>query len=435
MMRMMRSVLAGLAPALVLILGACGSGSEGVVDGRVQIEAWAHSGQAGERQVLEEQVARFNATHPDIAVNLTVLPEGSYNQQVQAAAAAGELPDLLELDGPFLYRYAWQGQLRSLDALLPEDLRRDLLPSIVAQGTYDGRLYAVGAYDSGLGLWARRSRLRAVGARIPEGPADAWTRAEFEALLNRLADRDEDRAVLDLKLNYRGEWFTYAMTPVLWSAGAHLMAEDPPPRAAGVLDAAAATVALGAVQGWILRGLVDPNLDDAAFTQGRVALSWAGHWEHPRYAEAFGDDLLLLPLPDFGQGSRTGQGSWAWGITQGSPRSEAAAAFVQFLLRPEEILAMTAANGAVPATRTAVARSPLYQPGGPLHLFVVQLTQGYAHPRPRTPGYPIVTSAFQEAFAAIRDGADVQRALDRAVETIDRDQAANRDYEQVADAR
>jgi multiple sugar transport system substrate-binding protein len=106
-----------------------------------------------------------------------------------------------------------------------------------------------------------------------------------------------------------------------------------------------------------------------------VALSWVGHWEYPRYAKAAGDDLIVLPLPDFGQGSRTGQGSWVWGMTA-TGQHAAAASFLNFLLQTDEVLAMAGANGAVPASRSAIAKSKLYRADGPLHLFVEQLTGG-----------------------------------------------------------
>src|SRR5687767_15335853 len=44
--------------------------------------------------------------------------------------------------------------------------------------------------------------------------------------------------------------------------------------------------------------------------KGRVALSWTGHWKYPSYRAALGRDLILLPLPDFGHGVKTGMGSW-----------------------------------------------------------------------------------------------------------------------------
>ncbi len=89
---------------------------------------------------------------------------------------------------------------------------------------------------------------------------------------------------------------------------------------------------------------------------------------------------------------------------------------------------MSRANGAVPGTKTAIARSKLYGDNGPLRLFAVQLTDGYSVPRPATPAYPVITSAFQQAFLDIRNGIDVQRALDKATTVIDRDIADNHGY-------
>ena len=391
------------------------------------VEVWFHTGQPGEQQTIEDQVARFNASQRHEVVHLTLLPEGGYNAQVQAAAAAGDLPDLLEVDGPFLYRYAWQGVVRPLDGLLPEAIVLDLLPSIRDQGTYQGMLYGVGTFDSGLGLWGDRRRLVAADASIPASPDQAWTADAFDQILDRLAADDPDGEVLDLKLNYSGEWYTYAFSPILQSAGADLI-DRGLGQAGNVLDCPAAVKALTRVQGWIERGRVDPNLDDAAFTTGRVALSWAGHWEYPRYHAALGDNLVLMPLPNFGHGTRTGQGSWQWVIAARSHHPDAAARFLSFLLRPEEVAAMAAANGAVPATRTAVAASPLYGKGGPLRLFVEQLTDGVSVPRPQTPAYPVITAAFQRAFDDLRNGGDVRAALNRAAATIDRDYADNLGY-------
>jgi multiple sugar transport system substrate-binding protein len=393
-----------------------------------RLSVWAHAGQAAEREILEQQVQRFNAQQGDLRVDLTFIPERTYNAQVQAAAIAGELPDLLELDGPYLPNYAWQGHLTPLDALLSPATRDDLLPSIIAQGTYRDGLYGVGTFDSGLALYARRSALEQAGIRVPRNPGEAWTKNEFSQLLLALRETDEDGAVLDLKLNYPDEWFTYAFSPVIQSAGGDLIGRDDYQSARDVLNGQAAVSAMNALQDWIQQGLVDPNLDDAAFASGRVALSWAGHWEYRRYHDAVGDELALVPLPDFGEGTRTGQGSWVWSITRNCGNPEAAARFIEFLLQPEEILVMTEANGAVPATRSAIALSPLYREEGPLHLFVVQLAEGHAVPRPQTPAYPVISSAFRRAFADIRNGAPVRETLDDAAALIDQDIRDNRGY-------
>jgi len=415
----------------MLMLVACSGGESSSVGG-VALKIWAHAGQERERDTLQRQIEQFDRDHPAVRVQLTLIPEGSYNAQIQAAAVAGELPDLLELDGPFVYAYAWQGHLRPLDQRLPDSVRQDLLPSIVAQGSYRGRLWAVGSFDSGLGLYADGARLRQAGVRLPT-LRHPWSRAELEEVLRRLAQADPDGQVLDLKLNYAGEWYTYAFSPLIQSAGGDLVDRDGYRRAGGVLNGPAAVGALRTLQGWIAAGWVDPNIDGAAFVTRRVALALGGHWNYPQYREALGGDLLLLPLPDFGQGPRTGQGSWSWAVTANSRHPEAAAQFLTFLLQPSQVLAMTEANGAVPATRAAIARSPLYRPGGPLRLFVVQLSEGFAVPRPRTPAYPVITAEFQKAFDRIRSGGDVQALLDRASGTIDAEIEDNRYYPWVWD--
>jgi multiple sugar transport system substrate-binding protein len=414
-------------PILFLSLTGCRTSSK--QDGTLHV--WVHAGQAAERQVIEQQVQQFNASQTATKVQLTFIPEGAYNAQVQAAALSKDLPDVLEFDGPFVYNYVWQQNLIPIDRLISPSVRQDLLPSIIQQGTYNQRLYSVGTFDSGLGLYARRSQLKAAGIRIPTGTKDAWTVAEFNQALAALAQNDPDRQVLDLKLNSGGEWFTYGFSPILQSAGGDLIERGSFQTADSTLNNPQSVAAMRHLQSWVQEGYVDPNIDDAAFTSGRVALSWVGHWVYNNYAKAIGQDLVVLPLPNFGKGSKTAQGSWNWGITTTCTHPKAAMRFLEFLLQPDQVLAITNANGAVPATKQAIARSRLYAPGGPLQLYASQLLTGATVPRPQTPAYPVITSAFQEAFANVRNGLDVKTALDKAVTTIDLDIQDNQGYPDI----
>ena len=433
----------GILGSLLLCLSSCSSlqifGKASPPENRQGIiHVWAHSGQAAERQVLEQQVKRFNSSQKATTVRLTFIPEGSYNAQVQAAALSRDLPDVLEFDGPFVYNYVWQQNLVPMDKLISESVKQDLLPSILQQGTYQGQLYSVATFDSGLGLYGRRSQLQAAGIRIPQGNQDAWTVAEFDRALAALADRDRDRQVLDLKLNLRGEWATYGFSPIIQSAGGDLIQRSTDRPTTSSLNSPEAVAAMQSVQNWIKKGYVDPNIDDAAFTSDRVALSWVGHWVYKDYAKAVGKDLVVLPLPNFGQGSKTAQGSWNWGITTNCPTQQcqkSAMQFLEFLLQPQEVLAMANVNGAVPGTKRAIAQSELYAPNGPLRLFAEQLLAGQTVPRPQTPAYPVITSAFQEAFANIRNGLPVKTALDQATTTINLDLQDNQNYPNLNSVR
>jgi multiple sugar transport system substrate-binding protein len=148
------------------------------------------------------------------------------------------------------------------------------------------------------------------------------------------------------------------------------------------------------------------------------------------YKEAAGDDLVLLPLPDFGEGTRTGMGSWAWAIANGVQDADAAMAVIEYMVSDDVVLEVTAANGAVPGTKTAIEKSPNHAAGGELELYVTQLegAPDIAMPRALTPAYPTMTQTFTATLDDIMQGKDVKTALDEAVAIIDADIEANEGY-------
>ncbi len=153
--------------------------------------------------------------------------------------------------------------------------------------------------------------------------------------------------------------------------------------------------------------------DDSLYGKKNSALAFVGHWMWTPHHEGLGDDLVLLPVPKFGDKQATGMGSWCWGITATSTHKEATGKLLEFLLADDEILPLTNRNGAVPGTKTAIAKSDLYKEGGALRLFVDQLNT-IAVPRPVHPAYPTITSAFAQVIADTIDGADVAGALTQA---------------------
>jgi len=164
------------------------------------------------------------------------------------------------------------------------------------------------------------------------------------------------------------------------------------------------------------------------FVNGRAALSWQGHWLYRRYSQKLGKDLILLPMPDFGHGIKTGMGSWSFAVSSTCSDPAAAADFLGFLMSEQEIKRMTDVNGAVPARRSVLAKSPLFGKSGPLRLYTQQFNAGLAVPRPQTPAYGTISEAFANAAVAIIAGAEVQTELSRAAALIDRDIAENIGY-------
>lgn len=384
---------------------------------QTEIEVWYHSGRGAEREVTQDQVDRFNEMQDEVQVKLVELPEGSYNEQVQSAAVAGDLPDVLDLDGPYVANYAWSGFLHPLEDFMSEEMKEDFLPSIMSQGTYNDHVYALGAFDSGLSFWGNKKYLEAVDARIPTSVEDAWTYDEFMQIVEDLQELEDVKYALDFKMFDVGEWYTYGFSPFFQAFGADLIDREAK-QAEGTLNGEKAVEAGEWFKSLFENGYANENPPgDTEFINEEAALSWTGHWNYNPYKEALGDDLVLLPAPKF-EKQATGMGSWAWSITNNSENPEAAWKFLEFVLDPENIVQMTDANGAVPARSSAVELSEPYKEGGDLDLFVEQL-ETIAVPRPVTPAYPVITDAFTTAVENFVSGGDVEEELNNAAREID----------------
>ncbi len=398
------------------------------------IKVWHHGGRGdGERGRMEALVKEWNAANPTMPAVLEVQPEGAYNEQIQAAAASGGLPDLLDFDGPNYANYVWSGYLLPLnEGLISKETLDDMLPSLIAQGTYspDGKVYSLGAGDSGLSIWGRKSLLEKAGVRIPKGPADAWTMAEFEDALAKLQKVEGIKYALDIKANYgQGEWYTYGFSPIVQSFGGDLI-DRKTWKAEGAINGDAAVKAMTHFQSWVKAGYVAPASegDDSFYGKKIAALSFVGHWMWPAQSKALGDDLVLLPMPNWGGKHVTGNGGWCWGITKSSKQPENTAKLLEFFLSTKNVADLMNAMGGVPGRKSAAPLVELYKEGGPLNLYLQQLNAGLGYPRPAHPAYPTITASFAKAVADIIDGKDVKASLDAAAKKIDTDISDNGGY-------
>ncbi|MFZ2405039.1 MAG: extracellular solute-binding protein, partial [Methylobacter sp.] len=423
--------------SLMLTLFASGVGNaysaakKHAAEGSVKtVSLWTYSGvNTGEYAVLKASVERYNAGRHGYYIEALPSTIKRYDERIQEAAEAGTLPCLLQADASLLYAMAWSGYLQPIDQLMPKPLLDDMLPSILAQGRYDDRLYSLGQFDSGLALWGNRRLLDKAGVRIPTLQAP-WTLAEFEQVLDKLSKLPGAAAAIDMgAVEGYGEFYAYAYSPILQGFGGDLIERNRYRSAKGVLDGPQSVAAMTRLQQWQKKGWFRGEKSVADdFVNGKVALAWFGHWQYLWYSRELGKDLALLPMPDFGHGIKTGMGSWSWAISSTCKEAGGAADFLNFLMSEKEILRMTLVNGAIPARRSVLAKSPLYGERGPLRLYVQQLNAGLAVPRPQTPAYRTISKVFAGAAVAIIAGADVQTELSRAAAEIDRDIAENRGY-------
>jgi multiple sugar transport system substrate-binding protein len=423
---MNKKVVLGATAILTGVLAA--AATVGAQSNVTKVSLWFHDGQGGERQALNATIKAFNDANKDIQIEAVQLPGGSYNDQVNAAALANSLPCLLDFDGPNLYNYAWSGKLIPIDKYVSAADRRDFLPSIIRQGTYNGKLYSLGQFDSGLAIWGNKKLLSAAGVRVPTSTATAWTGAQFLDALKKLKARGLQYP-LDMKFNYgKGEWYTYGFAPIMQSFGGDLIDRKGYQTAQGALNGEAAIRGMTFFRDMVKEYVNVGNKSDTDFVEGKAALSFVGHWTFPDYSKALGADLVLIPMPKFGTKAVTGSGSWNWGITSDCKAPDAAAKVLNFIVSTDQALSMSNANGAVPARKSAIAKSKNYAKGGPLAIYVDQINRNVTLERPVTPAYPVITKAFADAVANIVTGADVKAELDKAARAIDQDIKDNNGY-------
>jgi multiple sugar transport system substrate-binding protein len=390
-----------------------------VASEKAKVNMWSHSaGNPDEIAVVEQMIADFNAGQDQYEVVLEAFPQASYNDSVAAASVAGSLPCLVDLDGPTVPNFAWSGYVQPLPITESELAALGVLANDV--GRYKDDIYSLGQFDVALLLYGRKSILTKYDIRIPTLD-EPWTLDEFNAILETLQGSGEFENALDVNAGWSGEWWPYAYSPMLQSFGGDLIDRDTYLSAEGVLNGPEAVAWAEWFQSLFTNGYANPTpADDQGFFQGRVALWYTGSWSANAAVEAWGDDLLFLPAMDLGHGPKIGAGSWQWGISATCEQPGGAWAFIKYIMEPEQIALMSETTGLIPTTEAAANLTDNYGEGGPYRVFY-EMADRYALVRSPTPGYLIISSEFERAGLKIRDGENVQDALDDAVDAIERD--------------
>ncbi len=308
------------------------------------------AGSKTEAPIINQIVTDFNASQSDWTVALQSFPTVAYNDAVVAGALAGTLPDILDVDGPNLPNWAWAGYMQPLP--IDETKVSAFLPGTI--GRWQGKLYAVGLFDSTISLVTRQSTLDALHLRRPtlEQP---WSKDEFMAALQAaktsgsfpyaldLLNAEQCRRLVRLRLHAvslelrrrsrRSQDLSDGRGALNGDAGACLRNLVPEPR-----------------QGWLSRSRSGPGRPRDRLCPRSICLLLAGCGPGPALARC---------LPRHGVPARAGfrpwwqgrGGSWQFGVSATSKQAAGAAAFIEFAMQDKYLAAFSDATGLIPATR------------------------------------------------------------------------------------
>ena len=202
----------------------------GYDEGEQYLSIWVHSIEdTDEGRCYRESVEAFNEKYNGkYYADIEFIPRndsgGGYSDKINASVMSGDLPDVLTVDGPNIAAYAANGIIQPL-AELKEDEKAEYLQSIIEQGTYNNKLYALGAMESSVGLYYNKDILDEAGIEVPDAE-HPWTRTEFLGVLEKLKPVLEEKNGYALDMTFpTGEATIYYYAPFFWADGGDFVDE------------------------------------------------------------------------------------------------------------------------------------------------------------------------------------------------------------------
>lgn len=155
----------------------------------VEISYFSFSAGTEQQATLEAMVAAFEEANPGIKVKLESAPYGDYFTELQTRVAAGDAPDVYELNYENFVTFASRDILLDISEQLAADaaLAEAIFPNARDAFQYDGKQFGLPSSFSNVLLFYNKDLFDAAGIDYPT--AD-WTWAEELAAAEALTDHD-----------------------------------------------------------------------------------------------------------------------------------------------------------------------------------------------------------------------------------------------------
>ncbi|MFG2835795.1 ABC transporter substrate-binding protein [Streptomyces zaomyceticus] len=417
---MRRRVLA-LTAVLALLLTGCTAGDEapddGVVRLRFQSLAWQKESVEANRQLVDE----WNAAHPDIRIDYVQGSWDSVHDQLLTSFEGGEAPDIIHDASDDLADFAYGGDLADLRPLLSERLRADIPAAGWRTTTFGEGVYGVPFLQEPRVIIANRKILDSSGVRVPT-PSKPWSWAEF-----RQITRDLTRSMGPGR--YAVAWPLKEPVSVSLnlglSAGGRLFHREADGRVTVRFTEADAVVP-GTIHDQVVDDRTAPRTTLGSggsdtlpgFFAGKYAMVPLGFAYRQQITQQApeGFEWTVLPAPAGSAGLTQGVSPQTLSISEDSPHKKEAMAFLEFLLRPENMVRLARGDWMLPTGTAALADPSLHTARDGWATGAAVAERLSPAPAQSVRGYPewkdkVATPAFQEYYSGAIDAAELCRRL------------------------
>jgi ABC-type glycerol-3-phosphate transport system substrate-binding protein len=414
----MRTRLTTAVAVLLLLLAGCTSSPRtgGPITLRFQSLAWQNESVAANKELVKE----WNATHRDVKVEYVQGSWDSVHDQLLTSFEGGEAPDIIHDASDDLADFAYGGYLADLTGLLSARLRSGIPQRSWQAATFGNGIYGVPFLQEPRVLIANATWLRKAGVRIPT-PGHPWTWAEFRRITERLSGdgrygvawplKEPVSATLNLSLSEGGRLFrrgTDGKVTVRFGA-----ADQVVPRTIHDqvdVDRSAPGSTLGSGGSDTLPG----------FFAGKYAMVPLGFSYRQQIVQQAprGFDWEVLPAPAGADGLAQGVSPQTLSVAADCPHKKEAAEFIDFLLRPANMVRLALGDWMLP-TGTRALEDPA------LHTAKYGWATGTALAEHLSPapaqtvrGYPewkdkVATPALQECYSGAIGLGELRHRLER----------------------
>lgn len=335
----------------------------------------ALAGSAGARQVtlrfatlgdpyLQEQVGAFMKENPNIQVEIEPLTAATYHEKVSVMIAGGVAPDVGQFLSYLAVQFAQANQLVALDKMLPSGYLRDFEPALLIYSQHNGRTYSIPHTNNVQYLMYNRTHLDNAGVAVPTEPGDAWTWAQFRTALKK------SKAANNLEVAYA----LYGGAPQgrfisIYANGGKIVDNGK-----AVINQPAAVAGLQFMRDLQNDGLLTTDFW-GTFFQGKITMGQVNNGAVRNAIEQMPGNWGVTYLPK--QTELTSMvGGETLGVFAESKHPQEAWKLVEFLARPNNLLAFNLQRNSLPPRRSLQRGDSLRQvPKEKLEAFIIGLKQ------------------------------------------------------------
>ncbi|MFD0412716.1 ABC transporter substrate-binding protein [Streptomyces sp. NPDC127108] len=411
--------LGAVAAALVLLLAGCSGDGGGEPDGRITLRFQSLAWQKESVDANKELVKEWNATHPDVKVEYVQGSWSSIHDQLLTSFEGGEAPDIIHDASDDLADFAYGGYLADLGDLLPERLKSDIPQASWDTATFGGKVYGVPFLQEPRVLIANAKWLKESGVRIPT-PEKPWSWSEFRSVAKELGDGDGKfgvawplkepvSATLNLSLSTGGQLFhrrADGKAEIRFEAADEVMPRTVHDQVN--VDGSASDSTLGMGGSDTLPG----------FFGGKYAMVPLGFSYRQQISQQApeGFDWQVLPAPAGADGLAQGVSPQTLSVAEDSPHKKEAAAFIDFFLRPANMVRLARGDWMLPTGKEALKDPALRTEKDDWATGTALAGHLRSAPAQSVRGYPewkdkIATPALQEYYSGAIDLDELRERL------------------------